>query len=111
MHIQILTYHPFTQALQPFLACLKSKQTIFALLLLGNLREQLLGPDPELILTHVATLISNKRQYSCRKEELVKAKTQIMRFKADRETAGGIGKQHIQKLQETHRFKEAAPSV
>lgn len=110
MHIQILTYHPFTQALQPFLACLKNRQTIFPLLLLGNLREQLLGPDPELILTHVA-LISNKRQYSCRKEELVKAKTQIMRFKADRETTGGIGKQHIQKLQETQRFKEVAPSL
>lgn len=79
---------------------LPEKQTIFPVLLLGNVREQLLGPGPEFILPHVATSISNKRQHSCKKEKLVETKKQIMRFKADRETRERIVEPHIQKLQE-----------
>lgn len=40
----------------------------------------------------------------------METKTQIMRFKADRESTVGIGKPHIQKLQEIHRFEEVTPT-
>lgn len=97
------TFHTSTSTFP----ALPEKQTIFPLLLLGNVREQLLGPDPELVLPHVATWISNKRQHSWKKEKrFLETKTQIIRFKADRETTGRIVEATYSKASGTHRFEE-----
>lgn len=92
------TFHTSTSTFP----ALPEKQTIFPLLLLGNVREQLLGPDPELVLPHVAThgFKTKGNTHAKKKKKFLETKTQIIRFKADRETTGRIVEPHIQKLQE-----------